>query len=167
MSKTYKIAAYVKLAKLWERSKDEAIALQQEMYSQKEWNIPDAELVELYIDITGQKEICKRPAMLKLINDVQFGDINCLFVQTKGYMAANTREFCFLLRFLWELNPDFHLLTEDSDYNINTIKNDDNQKEALLQMADTFIGLAPSAYHEWKLRVYEGIHKFIYEEGED
>ena len=152
MSKTYKIAAYVKLAKLWERSKDEAIALQQEMYSQKEWNIPDAELVELYIDITGQKEICKRPAMLKLINDVQFGDINCLFVQTKGYMAANTREFCFLLRFLWELNPDFHLLTEDSDYNINTIKNEDNQKEALLRMADTFIGLAPSAYHEWKLR---------------
>ena len=59
------------------------------------------------------------------------------------------------------------MLTEDSDYNINTIKNDDNQKEALLQMADTFIGLAPSAYHEWKLRVYEGIHKFIYEDGED
>ena len=51
----YRIAAYVKLAKLWERNKNEAIALQQEMYSQKEWNIPDAELVELYIDITGQK----------------------------------------------------------------------------------------------------------------
>ncbi len=167
MSRIYKVAGYVKLAKLWERSRDEAITLNKAYYQEKKLDIPEMELVDVYIDITGQKKICKRPEMLRLVNDVQLGKIDCIAVQTKGYIAANTLEFCFLLQMLWELNPLVELVTEDLEYRINTINNVDGQREALKKMANHFVALDPPVYHEWKRNVFEGIRKYVCEDGAD
>lgn len=168
MSRVYKVAGYVKLAKLWERSRDEVIALNRAYYEEKKFNIPEMELVDVYIDITGQKQICKRPEMLRLINDVQLGKIDCITVQTKGYIAANTLEFCFLLQMLWEINPDLEIVSEDNEeYRIDTIGNVDDQRNALKKMALHFMALDPNNYHDWKRKVYDGIHKYIYEDGGD
>lgn len=167
MSRIYKVAGYVKLAKLWERSRNDAITLNRAYYQEKKLDIPEMELVDVYIDITGQKQICKRPEMLRLINDVQLGRIDCIAVQTKGYIAANTLEFCFLLQMLWEMNPQVEIVTEDLEYRINTINNVEEQREALKKMAYHFVALDPSNYHEWKRKVYDGIHKYVYEDGAD
>ena len=51
MSRIYKVAGYVKLAKLWERSRDEAITLNKAYYQEKRLDIPEMELVDVYIDI--------------------------------------------------------------------------------------------------------------------
>ena len=41
------------------------------------------------------------------------------------------------------------IVTEDDAYNINTIANDDNQREALIKMADDFIYLNPPDFRNW------------------
>ena len=56
----YRVAGYVKLAKLWERSRDTAIPYHHQYYEKKFEGHPDFELVDVYIDITGRKEIKNR-----------------------------------------------------------------------------------------------------------
>ena len=55
------------------------------------------ELVHVYIDITGNKNIWKRPGMLQLIKDCQSKKVNCIATQTKAYLAANTEDFFFII----------------------------------------------------------------------
>lgn len=61
MERKYKVGGYVKLAKLWERSKDAAVAYHSSYYAEKFRDDADKRLVGVYIDITGNKEIYKRP----------------------------------------------------------------------------------------------------------
>ena len=58
MDSKYKVGGYVKLAKLWERSKDAAVAYHSSYYAEKFKDDADKKLVGVYIDITGNKEIC-------------------------------------------------------------------------------------------------------------
>lgn len=63
MDSKYKVGGYVKLAKLWERSKDAVVAYHSSYYAEKFKDDTDKELFGVYIDITGNKEIFKRPEM--------------------------------------------------------------------------------------------------------
>lgn len=91
-----KVAGYVKLAKLWERSRDEAIAFHSSYYANKYSDSSQFQLVGTYIDITGKKEIRQRPEMLRLIRDCSLGKVECIDALTSGYLAANAKEFSYL-----------------------------------------------------------------------
>ena len=58
--KRFRVAGYIKLAKLWERSKDQAMELHKAYYEEKFVDNPEMELQEVYVDITGNKHIYKR-----------------------------------------------------------------------------------------------------------
>lgn len=53
MNRKYKVGGYVKLAKLWERSKDAAVAYHSSYYAERFRDDVDKRLVGVYIDITG------------------------------------------------------------------------------------------------------------------
>lgn len=54
MDSKYKVGGYVKLAKLWERSKDAVVAYHSSYYAEKFKDDTDKELFGVYIDITGK-----------------------------------------------------------------------------------------------------------------
>ena len=110
MDHRYKVGGYVKLAKLWERSKDAAVAYHSSYYAEKFKTDSDKKLVGVYIDITGNKEIYKRPEMVHLLKDCKNGSINLIFSQTRAYLAANTCDFCFLLKYLLTCRCEWILL---------------------------------------------------------
>lgn len=156
-SARYKVAGYVKLAKLWEKKSAEAIQYHKEYYRDKFSDYPDAELIDVYIDITGKKEIWKRKSMIRLIHDCQKGRINCIATQTKAYLAANTEEFFFLIYYIYGWPIRIDLVTEDADYNINTIQNSENQRETLFATAKKYVSVEPARYREWIGKVAEAI----------
>ena len=149
MNENYRVGGYVKLAKLWERKRDEAIQLHEQYYEEMFKSTPDMELVDVYIDITGNKNIWKRPGMLQLIKDCQNKKVNCIATQTKAYLAANTEDFFFLIYYLFTMPSRVDLVTEDADYNINTIVNAEHQREELLAAAKKYISVEPARYLEW------------------
>lgn len=153
-----RIGAYVKLAKLWERNADNVIKYHQMYYAEKYSGNRNVELVGVYVDITGKKELYNRPEMLRLLRDCEKGLIDCIASQTKGYLAANTKEFCYLIFYLFSLNKEIEIITEDYSYNINTVKNDDEQKAALVKMAQDYIALNPQDYNEWCNNVHNSIY---------
>ena len=144
-----KCVGYVKLAKLWERSENAAMKFHYDYYEKKIAGIKGCELVGVYIDITGKKEIFNRGEMVRLIKDCQSGKVDRIYTQTKAYLAANTKEFCYLLKFLFSLSHRIDIITEDFDYNINTVINEDEQREALLKMANDYIAMFPQEFQEW------------------
>ena len=75
MDHRHKVGGYVKLAKLWERSKDAAVAYHSSYYAEKFRDDADKKLVGVYIDITGNKEIYKRPEMVHLLKDCKNGSM--------------------------------------------------------------------------------------------
>ncbi len=145
-----KVAGYVKLAKLWEKNKDKAIPYHNTYFSEKYENSDQFELYGVYVDITGNRQIEKRPEMVRLIKDCQDGKVDCISTPTKAYLAATARDFCYLIKLLNGFGKEIHLITEDEQYNIDTIVNADGQKEALLQMAEEYISLYPEDYEQWK-----------------
>ena len=153
-----RVAGYVKLAKLWERNAEQAIDYHNNYYKTKFSDKNKFSLVGVYIDITGKKEIYNRPEMLRLIKDCSKGLIDCVACQTKGYLAANTREFCYLIYYLFSLKKDIEIVTEDYSYNINTAIDIDKQKEALFKMAEDYIALNPQDYLEWSNNVKNAIY---------
>lgn len=149
MSKKLKVAAYVKLAKLWERRKEAAIKNQYRYYTEKFQDDEQFELVDVYIDITGQKEIPNRPEMVRLLRDCMDGEIDVIATQTKAYLAANAADFCYLVKFLFDLEPPIDLITEEEKYSIDTITNDDDQREALTGMVNKFVSMTQTEYANW------------------
>ena len=109
----------------------------------------DGTLVDVYIDITGYKETAKRPEMLRLMRDCADGKVNLIFAETKGYLSANTREFCYWLHFIFNLKERVDIITDDDEFNINTILNADTQREALIKMAEDYIYLNPPDHQKW------------------
>ena len=148
MSK-YRVAGYVKLAKLWEKNRDKAVEYHNKYYSEKYANSDHYELHGVYIDITGQKHIKKRPEMIQLLKDCAEGRIDIIAVQTRGYLAANNEEFYFLLYYLFSLSNTVNIVTEDERWNIDTIKNEDNQRAALLKMSTDYVKMFSDDYNKW------------------
>ena len=61
------------------------------------------ELIDVYIDISGEKHIYQRPEMLRLLRDCSDGKVNCIATQMHAYLAANMEELCYLIKFLNEM----------------------------------------------------------------
>ena len=157
MTEKYKVGAYVKLAKLWERTAEEAICYHHDYFHNKYDDNDEMDLIDVYVDITGQKEIRKRPEMIRLLSDCMKGKVNCISTQTKAYLAANNREFFYLLAFLSEMPEDIEIVTEDMNYHINTIVNMENQKEALRSMVRDYARLNLNDYENWKMTILDSI----------
>lgn len=153
------MAGYVKLAKLWERTGEDAIRYHNEYFETKYEDDPNMEVVDVYVDITGKKEIRKRHEMIRLLHDCTTGKIDCISTQTKAYLAANNREFFYLLHFLFELEHEIEIVTEDRNYHINTIKNPEHQKESLRSMVADYVKLDPADYSDWRMQIYKEINK--------
>lgn len=145
----YRVAGYAKLAKLWERDPDRARSFHREFFEKKYAKPGRFVLTGTYIDITGCKEIRRRPEMLRLLKKCTEGRIDIIDMQTKGYLAANTREFCYMIRYLFDMEHTVHLVTEDQDYNINTLSSEDNQRDLLHEMASGYCALNPDDYDIW------------------
>lgn len=160
-SKKYNVAGYVKLAKLWEKRRDEALMYHRQYYTEKYRNSEQFQLVDVFVDITGEKRIAKRKAMLRLIRQCMDGTVDCVAAQTKAYLSADTREFCYLIKLFSGLKQGIELVTEDTDYHIDTIINTENQKEALLEMAEKYIALNPGDYAKWLKTISEAIEKDV------
>jgi hypothetical protein len=77
------------------------------------------------------------------------GQIDVIATQTKAYLAANAADFCYLVKFLFDLDPPIHIVTEEEKYRINTITNDEDQREALYGMANKFVSMTQSEYANW------------------
>jgi hypothetical protein len=159
MSHIYHVGGYVKLAKLWERSQDKAVAYHNKYYKDKFANNETMQLVDVYIDITGNKHIFQRPEMLRLIRDCNIGRIDCIAAQTYAYLAPNMAELCYLLKYLSECKQQVEILTEDDYFQIDTISNVDGQREAMYKMKDNYIKLIPGEFAAWKSKVDESIKK--------
>ena len=144
-----KIGGYVKRAKLNLRNEKDIRAFHRGIFEKRFGGLEDCELVDVYIDITGSKEICKRPEMLRLMRDCADGKVNLVFAETKGYLAANTKEFCYWLHFIFNLDSRVEIITDDEHFNINTILNEDNKREALIKMAEDYIYLNPPDHQKW------------------
>ena len=158
-----KIGGYVKRAKLNLRNEKDIRAFHRGIFERRFGGLEDCELVDVYIDITGSKEICKRPEMLRLMRDCAEGKVNLVFAETKGYLAANTKEFCYWLHFIFNLVSPVEIITDDEQFNINTILNVDHQREALIKMAEDYIYLNPPDHQKW----LSGILTAIANLGED
>lgn len=155
--KNYRIGGYVKRAKLNLRNEKDIRAFHRGIFEKRFGGLSDSELVDVYIDITGYKEISKRPEMLRLIRDCSEGKVNLIFSETKGYLAANTKEFCYWLHFIFNLDDHVDIITDDEQFNINTILNEDHQREALIKMADDYIYLNPPDHQKWLSSVLTAI----------
>lgn len=145
----FRIGGYVKRAKLNLRNEREIRAFHRNAIERRLGDFEDGTLVDVYIDITGYKETVKRPEMLRLMRDCADGKVNLIFAETKGYLAANTREFCYWLHFIFNLEERVDIITDDDQFNINTILNADKQREALIKMAEDYIYLNPPDHQKW------------------
>ena len=157
VEKKYKIGGYVKRAKLNLRNEKDIRAFHRGIFVSRFGGFEDGELIDVYIDITGYKETSKRPEMLRLMRDCADGKVNLIFAETKGYLAANTREFCYWLNFIFNLNDRVDIITDDDQFNINTITNTDSQREALIKMAEDYIYLNPPDHQKWLAGVIASI----------
>ena len=155
--KVYRIGGYVKRAKLNLRNEGDIRAFHRGIFERRFGGFEDGELVDVYIDITGYKETCKRPEMLRLMRDCAEGKVNLIFAETKGYLAANTREFCYWLNFIFNLGGRVDIITDDDQFNINTIMNEERQREALIKMAEDYIYLNPPDHQKWLSGVVSAI----------
>lgn len=157
VEKKYKIGGYVKRAKLNLRNEKDIRAFHRGIFESRFGGFEDGVLIDVYIDITGYKETSKRPEMLRLMRDCADGKVNLIFAETKGYLAANTREFCYWLNFIFNLNDRVDIITDDDQFNINTITNTDSQREALIKMAEDYIYLNPPDHQKWLAGVIASI----------
>lgn len=158
MEKIYRVGGYVKLAKLWEKHRDEAIIYHKDYYREKFADNSKFKLCDVYIDITGKKSIAQRPEMLRLIRDCMLGKIDCIATQSKAYLAANMQEFCYLIKCLFDMKGGIDIITEDPEYNIDTITNSDAQKAAIYKMANDYIAIKPEDYKKWLETVFVEIN---------
>ena len=97
MDSKYKVGGYVKLAKLWERSKDAVVAYHSSYYAEKFKDDTDKELFGAYIDITGNKEIFKRPEMVHLLRDCKKGENQSNFFADTSLPCSQYMRILFLI----------------------------------------------------------------------
>ena len=159
----YRVAGYAKLAKYWERDREQARAFHQTYFSERYSNDKDYHLTGVFVDITGKKEIRKRPEMVRLLKNCLAGQIDVIDMQTKAYLAANTEEFCFMIRFLFEIGNRIDIRTADTDYNIDT--SSEEQRESLYRMAVKYCEVSPESYCAWREKVLQAIENAERETG--
>ena len=158
--KRYRVAGYVKNALLWKKRNPEEMTAYNRAYFEKQLEgHENMELVDVYIDITGNKETYKRPEMVRMIRDVIDGRVNLIYSRTSAYIAANANELCMLMKFLFEQSEMVDLYTEDPVYQFNTIDNIDNQLQELKRMSNAYCVLFHDEYQDWKHKLQEQLAK--------
>lgn len=153
-----RVAGYIKLAKLWERRRDAAIKLHTDYFQKKCGANAEYDLVDVFIDITGQKSIFNRAEMVRLLQKCLDKEIDLIITPTRAYLAANMEEFCYLLHFLFTLKNRIDIITEEAENNINTISNDDHVRESLAEMAADYAALTGEGYQKWKNKIIMGMN---------
>ena len=146
MDRKYKVGGYVKLAKLWERSKDAVVAYHSSYYAEK---FRDFLLCSL----------CTPLQMVHLLKDCKKGAVNLIFSQTRAYLAANTCDFCFLLKYLFDLPMRVDIVTDDDDQRIDTILDVENQRQNLKELAEKYTSIRRKDYLEWRIRLEDEMTK--------
>ena len=58
---------------------------------------------------------------------------------------------------MFNLDSRIDIITDDDQFNINTILNDDQQREALIKMAEDYIYLNPPDHQKWLSGVVSAI----------
>ena len=159
MDHKIRVAGYVKLAKLWERNRSKAMEYHQQFYRQLFADSDYFELIGVYVDITGEKEIPNRPEMVRLLRDCMEGRIDVIATQTKAYLAANIADLCYLVKFLFDLNPSIDILTEDEEYSIDTIAYEGTQREAIQELSSQFVSETQERYTKWSARLLNKMGK--------
>ena len=71
--------------------------------------------------------------MVHLLQDCKKGIVNLIFSQTRAYLAANTCDFCFLLKYLFDIPMRVDVVTDDDDQRIQFI-------QALLEANELAVG---------------------------
>ena len=79
--------------------------------------------------------------MVHLLKDCKKGAVNLIFSQTRAYLAANTCDFCFLLKYLFDLPMRVDIVTDDDDQRIDTILDVDNQRQSLKDLAEKYTSI--------------------------
>lgn len=154
--KKYKVGGYVKNALLWRnRNPQEMMAYNRAYFEKQLEGRDDMELVDVYIDVTGNKETYRRPEMVRLIKDVIDGRVNLIYSRTSGYIAANGNELCMLMGYFFEQKEMVNLYTEDPVYQFNTIDSVENQVEELRRMAKAYCSYYVEEYAQWKSKLEE------------
>ena len=105
------------------------------------------------------KEIYKRPEMVHLLKDCKKGAVNLIFSQTRAYLAANTCDFCFLLKYLFDLPMRVDIVTDDDDQRIDTILDVENQRQNLKELAEKYTSIRRKDYLEWRIRLEDEMTK--------
>ena len=59
------------------------------------------------------------------------------------------------------MTPEIEIITEDENYSFDTLINIDQQRQALLKMANDYVGLKPTAYEAWKSAIVDGMNKLL------
>lgn len=118
-------------------------------------------LHDVYIDITGNKNIYKRKEMVRLLKDCLDGKVDLISTPTRAYLAANSEHLCFLLKFLFDLPYRIDIVTDDDDRKIDTVLNIEQQTQMLKKMANNYVALQEQEYREWKNKLMDAIKTSI------
>ena len=152
-------AGYVKLAKLWEKSKDKVIEVSCRYFVERYANDENMSIQGIYIDITGNKNIYRRPEMVHLLRDCSMGQIDVICVQTRAYLAANTEELFFLLNYLFELEHRVDIKTDDNDRRIDTLLDSENQRTVLHNTSVQYVNIKKHEYEMWLNKLKKAMDK--------
>ena len=152
-------AGYVKLAKLWEKSKDKVIEVSGRYFVERYANDENMSIQGIYIDITGNKNIYRRPEMVHLLRDCSMGQIDVICVQTRAYLAANTEELFFFLNYLFELEHRVDIKTDDNDRRIDTLLDSENQRTVLHNTSVQYVNIKKHEYEMWLNKLKKAMDK--------
>ena len=152
-------AGYVKLAKLWEKSKDKVIEVNGKYFIERYANDENINIQGVYIDITGNKNIYRRPEMVHLLHDCSIGLIDVICVQTRAYLAANTEELFFLLNYLFGFEYRVDIKTDDNDRRIDTLLDSENQRNILRNTAVQYVNIKQQEYETWLGKLEKAMEK--------
>lgn len=159
MNKQYRVGGYVKLAKLWQRQRDEAIELHNTYFQERCNAEPGFLLSDVFIDITGNKHVYNRQEMVRLLSVCANRQLDVIVTPSRAYLAPNTREFCYLIKYLFSLPNRIDIVSDDSDSRIDTILNVENQRQSLLDMANTYSAVTTIDYNDWMQHLMAAMNK--------
>lgn len=74
-------------------------------------------------------------------------------------ITRNTCDFCFLLKYLFDLPMRVDIVTDDDDQRIDTILDVDNQRRSLKELAEKYTSIRRKDYFEWRARLENEITK--------
>lgn len=157
--KKNRVVGYVKLAKLWEKRRSQALTYHNRYYREKYNESDDFELIGVFVDITGQKSITKRTEMIKVIAMAMRGEIDVVSVQTSAYIAANMEELCFWLYLILTLEHRVDVITDDEKLKMDTFHNSDNERKELIEMSENYIQMSGDRFKIWKIKIQEAIEE--------